>query len=149
MKLGLFLILGSIVILCLFLNRTKRKIAYSLICVLTLCFCLYMFNTDFKETIDMKINTVQQHVCRIDNETYYIPLPEKSILKYRFSDSGAAYKTILSGNEVINFFENLEQCESKYNFEENIMLVSCDGVKYEITIEFLNGETNYKITGSL
>ena len=29
------------------------------------------------------------------------------------------------------------------------MLVSCDGVKYEITIEFLNGETNYKITGSL
>ena len=68
---------------------------------------LFFFNTPFRDSVNVQFNSSDSHRYTIDNNTYYLPLPSKTALKYRISDVSAVYITKSIKEEIIDFYRNV------------------------------------------
>ena len=72
-----------------------------------MCNFFVFFNTPFRDSVNVQFNSSDSHRYTIDNNTYYLPLPSKTALKYRISDVSAVYITKSIKEEIIDFYRNV------------------------------------------
>ncbi len=105
------------------------------IALCTIC-CAYLSVPSFKHMVDMKFNTTEQHRYIINNQSFYLPLPDKTILHYRTSDTDAVYITQASFAEISDFYFSVA--------ENNLLLKSFEGEKLKLSFKYHN--ENFVIT---
>ena len=105
----LFTLLFAIVALVAVLKRQKSIIILTIILLIMTIgtTSTYFFNTSFRDRVNIQLNSTDSHIYILDNNTYYLPLPSKTALKYRTSDESAVYITKSDLNEVITLYRNI------------------------------------------
>lgn len=125
MKLSfLCIILLLVVTGILLIHGKKRKIVYCLILVLVIGIFtsfLFVFNTDNQlyQWYQMNFNPLNQHNLIIYENVYSLPLPSKTIMLYRSSDTQATYLTNMKQEDVIKFYQNLSMTDFYQDVKEN------------------------------
>lgn len=98
----------------------------------------YLFQPSFRQAVNMRLNTVSQHRYIINNQSFYLPLPNKTILCYRTSDTQAVYTTKASFHEILTFYSSVAENDSlvKSNEGEQLrLLFQYHGESFIVTAE--------------
>lgn len=145
----IILILGLTIIFALPKKLKKIGIVLGLGIIILLCatYGIYLLNPSFRQEVNLKFNTSSEHRYTLNNQSVYLPLPQKTTLSYRMSDTEAVYITKASPNEIFNFYSSIVDNNSliKSNKGENMRLsFKYHGVNFTVLIE--NGTNNRTIT---
>lgn len=117
------LLLATLFILTLFIIFRKFKIIIIFVIVffglLIGITSMYFSNAIFRNSVDVRLNTIDNHKYILDNNTEYLPLPPKTALKYRTSDKSAVYMTKSGMDEIVNLYRNISEEETFLINQEN------------------------------
>ena len=111
---------------------------------------LYFIDTSLRDYINLHINCKESHRYIIDNKTFFIPLPPKTVSKYRTSDKSAVYISRSDLNEIVAFYRNVSDkftsCETK-NDNSKLLLLEYNAHRFSVVIEEY-GKWNKLIVGT-
>ena len=120
------------IIILFVIPRKSQKIIITtvtgIIIVLSTIFCIYSLDAPLRQEINMRFNTVSHHRCTLDNQSFYLPLPNKTILNYRISDTHAVYITKASFDEIWELYSSVA--------ENNSILMSIEEEKIKLSFKY-------------
>ena len=92
----------------------KKSIMFAVMMCLILgtVFIAYITSPDFEREVNMVICPAVEHYYIISNQQHEVPLPLKTALRYRTSDTQAVYTSKSSVNEISDFYLSLAEDES-------------------------------------
>lgn len=146
----------TIIVITIIYLATSGKVKKAVITYSSLTFilivsiiCAYMFVSPFKEDVNIRFNNKAQHEYRINNSEYEIPLPPKTILKYRVSDTQSKYVTKTYKDEIIKFYRDLVGLSSEIEVKEESNLTILNFL-YEQNVIMIKlspskGDSNWEI----
>lgn len=136
----IILIIGTTII-CVVLRKLKKAskvIVLGTVIILGVAYSTYLFNPSFRQMVNIRLNSASQHRCTINNQSFNLPLPDKTILCYRTSDTQAVYTTKASYNEILTFYSSIAEDDSLLNSnekEELKLLFKYHGESIIVTVE--------------
>lgn len=113
MKMNIMLILFLMLLFAIIaLAVLKKQKSTIVLAIIALCMIIgitgtYFFNVSFRDNVNIQLNLTDSHRYIIDNNTYYLPLPSKTALKYRTSDKSAIYITKSDLNEIVTLYRDV------------------------------------------
>jgi len=106
-----------------------------MLAICLIAFCLYAFNNSFRKYVNIYIAPYDYHWYKT-NVTEELPLPPKTTLNFRSSETDAQYISKLSLEQIKEFYSqislqiNIDKIGNKISFYYN---------NYEILIKFSKG----------
>ena len=132
---------------CLITKHKKVVLALSIIlCTAVILILLYCFNLPFKNCVNIYCNPAKNHRYIIGDDVDYLPLPPKTAMKYRTSDSSAVYKSKSSADEIIAFFQVVSDAETVSKNEcDNVIVLTFEYKKTKFSVSVNKNSAEFSI----
>ena len=111
------------------------KITIICIAICLITFCSYIFNNSFRKYVNIYISPYDYHWYKT-NVTEELPLPPKTTLNFRSSETNAQYVSRLSLEQIKEFYNKIS---SQINYDKNVDKIRFHYNNSEIFIEFTKG----------
>ena len=151
----LLIILIAAISIIFALHGKLKKISIvavlAVVIVFGVTYFAYLLNPPFRRMVNMKFNTIDQHRYTINNQSFYLPLPNKTILYYRTSDTQAVYITKSSFDEILNLYSSVAENDSliKSEEKEKLKLVfKYHGDNFIVIVENSTNERTITVRGN-
>lgn len=106
-----------------------------MLAICLIVFCSYVFNNSFRKYINIYITPYDYHWYKTDI-TDELPLPPKTTLNFRSSETEAQYVSKLSLEQIKGFYDKIL---SQVNYDKNADKLNFHHNNAEIFIEFTKG----------
>ena len=101
-------VLTVLILIFIIVKNKQIRIALGILGIcMTIGAILYFCNPTFRKNIDINLNPIEQHRIILDNQVLYLPLPPKTTLEFRTSDTQGTYLTKITIDEIYEYYSSI------------------------------------------
>lgn len=129
------------VLLCVAIKRKSKKLvmgSLTFLCTMAVLISIYLTVDPFHDSVNVYFNSLSTHRYTTDGEIIYLPLPPKTALKYRTSDTDATYITKCDTDSMIKLYQDIAD-DSTFSTQRNAhnieLFLGYHGQNFQISID--------------